>query len=194
MDLSSLTEITTAYAMALALVAFTAILFRTVVPKVFRRARSRPFARAFVKICPPLLVSVLRIRRYTLFSSRHIVVKFLRQNGIIQPWKLQDVFIFLSYFGANVACVFVAFPGLPKAGLRAGRLALVNLVVLYAGPHLSFLADILNVPLSTYRRIHLTVGLTVFILAIFHIVVRALDLDAFPLNVSQNLFALIVRR
>ncbi|KAI6080158.1 ferric-chelate reductase [Hypoxylon rubiginosum] len=76
-----------------------------------------------------------------------------------------------------------------QAGLRAGTLSLINLIFLYAGPHLSFLADVLGVSLYTFRRLHASAGGAALALAIFHCIVGAAERGGFSFATSQNAFA-----
>lgn len=168
-------------------------------------ALSRPacyyLLAALRTICPQLLwrfgcwvAKLPRIRKYVLFCGKSRVVKFLRRNDFVQHWTVQQAVLLLTFLAANVVCVFIKSTGLSDAGLRSGRLAVINLVVLYAGPHLSFLADALDVPLSTYRHIHSSASLLVLSLALFHVIVAALEPVYSPSYVLKHKFALIVRR
>ncbi|OAA65119.1 FAD-binding 8 [Akanthomyces lecanii RCEF 1005] len=80
---------------------------------------------------------------------------------------------------------------LTQAGRRAGRLALANAVVLYAGLHLGSLADMVGAQVLTYRRIHSSVSLIVFMLAAFHAIVALLDGKARFQLTTKYLFALL---
>jgi hypothetical protein len=79
-----------------------------------------------------------------------------------------------------------------KGGLRAGTLSLINLILLFASPHLDFLADLLGVTLSMVRQIYRSVGVMTVLLTVFHVLVAVSSCPPFALNVPQNLFAVIV--
>lgn len=71
-------------------------------------------------------------------------------------------------------------------------LSLINMVPLFAGFHLSFLADLLGVSVSMYQHIHSSVGLMSFFLVLFHVLVAVTSGISFSLATGQDLFALIV--
>lgn len=65
------------------------------------------------------------------------LVEIVALQGIIQER--------LYYIALNVFCLAFRVPTLSKAGLRAGNLSLANMIPLFAGAHLSFLADAFTV-------------------------------------------------
>ncbi|KAB8202950.1 hypothetical protein BDV34DRAFT_227847 [Aspergillus parasiticus] len=91
-----------------------------------------------------------------------------------------------------MTCVLVYFPGMTQAGFRAGRLSIINTILLFAGPHLSFVADMLGVSIRTCRRLHVLAGLVAILLAVFHAIVGAATKGTFSLQTPRNLWALIV--
>lgn len=84
-------------------------------------------------------------------------------------------------------------PQLSQAGLRAGTLSIVNLIPLFAGPHLSTLADLLGISLRTIRQIHRSAGIMAVLLAGFHVIVALGTGPAPDVTRSSDLFAIIVR-
>jgi hypothetical protein len=130
----------------------------------------------------------------SVFVSQHLTRRaFLRRRRYINPWSRSDTLLLGIYFGINLVCLFLRFPGASQMGLRAGTLALLNTTLFYAGPHLSFLTDILGMSLDNYRRLHLANGLVSFVLALFHAIIGRASRKELPLNVASNLFALVVR-
>ncbi len=97
--------------------------------------------------------------RIALFTSKHITYPyFLHRHRLLGPWTRSDVLIQLIYITTNNLCLGFRVPILSKAGLRAGNLSLANMVPLFAGPHLSFLADVLGFRLDSYRYVHRSAG------------------------------------
>jgi hypothetical protein len=96
------------------------------------------------------------------------------------------------YITANIFCTSFHTSSISEAGLRAGTLSLINIVPLFAGPHLGFLADLLGVSINIYRRIHRSAGLMSFLLTLFHVIVGLTSITPFVIMAGQNLFALIV--
>ncbi|KAB5511125.1 hypothetical protein GE09DRAFT_1274351, partial [Coniochaeta sp. 2T2.1] len=125
--------------------------------------------------------------------SRHLTYRTLiRRRKFIGHWSWTKALLLLIYLGVNICCLLIPFPGTSQAGLRAGTLSLINMILMFAGPHLSFVADALGVSLGTYRYLHLSAGLVSFVLASFHAVVVTVHLRKVPLDVPENLFALLV--
>jgi hypothetical protein len=155
-----------------------------------------PYMRIALQYTCPLILEIGRITRLpriaTWFSIRglkHLVYRhFVRQHSFVDSWSRLDVLLLTAYLAANLTCVFIDLPGTEKAGARAGTLSLVNMVLLYAGPCFSFVADILNISLRTYRRIHTCAGFTVFVLSTFHAIVAVVGKRDFSLNESQYLW------
>ena len=79
-----------------------------------------------------------------------------------------------------------------QAGLRAGTLSTINLIPLFASPHLDTFADLLGVNLRTIWQIHRSADIMVFLLVGFHTVVAVKSQPSFDLGQVQNLFAIIV--
>ena len=106
----------------------------------------------------------------------------------------------LAYLAVNLICILVvelSWDGLraatfSDAGRRASTLAEVNMIPLFAGPHLAFLADRLGLSLKTIRGIHRSAGWMTAALVLLHAMAAASD-GPLPLDVSQNLFAVVVR-
>ena len=78
------------------------------------------------------------------------------------------------------------------SSLRAGTLSITNLIPLFAGPHLSTLADLLGVTLSMFRQIHRSAGVMAVLLAVFHVLVAVASRPSFALDLPQNLLAVII--
>jgi hypothetical protein len=66
------------------------------------------------------------------------------------------------------------------------------MIPLFAGAHLSFLADLLGFPLDSYRRVYRLAGLMAFALNLFHVLVVVANRATFSLKVPEHLFGLIV--
>jgi hypothetical protein len=105
-----------------------------------------------------------------LFMSKHLTYPYiLNRHALLGPWSRADLLIQLVYLATNIFCLSFRVADISSAGLRAGTLSLINLIPLLSGPHLSFLADLLGIQLSTYRNVHRSAGFTAFALATFHV-------------------------
>jgi len=66
------------------------------------------------------------------------------------------------------------------------------MILVFAGPHLGFLADLLGLSMSTYRHLHRSVAIMSCSLTLFHVLVAVALHPSFGLDLPQNLFAVIV--
>ena len=147
-------------------------------------------------VCPlALQLPILYVTRYiSPFFARHLTHRTLiRRRKFMSRWSWTKALVVLFYFGVNILCLFLRFPGADQVGLRAGTLSLINMMILYTSPHLSFISDALGMSLDTYRHVHSSAGLMSFVLAAFHATMGTLNQGALSLQVPRDLFALIVR-
>ena len=77
-------------------------------------------------------------------------VYLVRRHQFLGPWTLADVIIQLVYIGGNSFCLGFRVSSIVLASVQASNLLLINLITLFLGLHLSFLADTLSVSLSTF--------------------------------------------
>lgn len=193
MKLPPFKDATTWYAIALGGLIGGRVLTRVILPSAIHRRVVRFWRAVFRYICPLLVVRIATvIRLYTFFTWSHGPIAWLRRRGFLRLWSLNDIVVLLAFWGANFSSLFVFYSSMSDTGKRAGRLSVINLIILYAGPHLSFLADLVGLTIPTYRRLHASVATTSLCMAILHVVVAGLDRISFPLQARENLFGLIV--
>jgi len=133
------------------------------------------------------------IRYLLFFMSKHLAYTYLlRRHRFLGPWTRAEVLIQAIYMTTNLFCLFFRVSKLSQASLRAGKLSLINMIPLLAGPHLSFLADILGVSVTSYRSVHRSGGLVSFTLGLCHVIMTAIGGGASNLISDQHLFELIV--
>ena len=129
----------------------------------------------------------------SLLISKHLIYRYvLHRHRLLGPWSRAHFVIHLIYITANIFCVSFRASNVTKAGIRAGVLSLINLISLFAGLHLGFLADLLGISVSTYRHAHRSAGLMSAVLLIFHITSVLSSSIPFTLNLPEHLFGLIV--
>ena len=132
-----------------------------------------------------------RISKY--FLHTYVV----RRHRLLGPWNVAGVIAQLIYIAGNLFCLW-AFDlsfrpsTISEAGLRAGTLSVINLIPLFASPHLSLLADILGVKLAIVQQIHSWVGVVSALLALFHVLVAIATQPPLNLAMAEDLFAVIV--
>ena len=99
---------------------------------------------------------------------------FIRRHRFIGPWTRVDALWRVLYLTINI--LFVVFPLLPmtKTAKRAGHISLINMIPLFLGPHLSFLADILGLQLHSYQLLHGVSAAMTFTLGIVHVILGLL--------------------
>lgn len=148
---------------------------------------------ALINLFPLLPQLISFARPFFRRASRYLIYRYLiGRHRFLGPWTFADVIIQLVYIGVNSFCLGFRFPSIATAGIRAGNLSLINLIPLFLGPHLSFLADLLGVSLRTFRHIHCSVGLISLGLVLFHSLVIFTSRTAFALRGTQNIYAVVV--
>ncbi|PVH67427.1 hypothetical protein DL98DRAFT_443624, partial [Cadophora sp. DSE1049] len=129
---------------------------------------------------------------YMFLLSRHLTYpRLVHRHRFLGPWSPSVVIIQLIYIAANTFCATFPASTVAEIGRRAGTLAAINMVPLFAGPHLAFLEDILGTPLGTIHLIHRSAGIMAFSLSIVHALAITGSKTSLPLDVPQNLFAVV---
>jgi hypothetical protein len=106
----------------------------------------------------------------SIWVSKHVIFPYaLQRHQRVGPWTRASVAVHLIYIAANVVCLSFHASSVLEAGLQAETLSLINTVPLFAGAHLSFLADTLGLSLNSVRRIHRSVGWISFSLALLYV-------------------------
>ncbi|PYI07371.1 putative metalloreductase transmembrane component [Aspergillus sclerotiicarbonarius CBS 121057] len=170
-------DITTIYAVAAgALLAFFVLV--ELISSFFRLMKSRMLQ--FIHTCARFICKELT---YPYFIGRH---------HLLGPWTRASVMLHILYIGINLFALTFHVRSVADAGYRAGRLSLINMVVLFAGAPLSTLADLLGISLRSCRRIHRACSWMAGSLLIIHTMVKmASEHRSFPLQHIDNLLAII---
>lgn len=139
----------------------------------------------------PFIQHVLRSLAITI--SKYLTYPFVvRRHRLLGPWSPADVLLQLLYIALNILCVTFRVTSFNEAGDRAGTLSIVNMAPLFFGLHLSFLADLLGLSSSNYRRIHRSAGIISFALVTLHLLAAVHGDPTYSLHVRGNLYLLIV--
>lgn len=96
------------------------------------------------------------------------------------------------YIALDIFCITFRVTPLSEAGDKAGTLSVDDMPPLFFILHLSFLADLLGLLLSSYRWIHRSAGLLSFALVTLHLLAAAHSDPPYSLRVRGNLCLLIV--
>jgi hypothetical protein len=86
----------------------------------------------------------------------------------------------------NLFCASFGASTIADAGPRAGTLAVVKTIPLFAAHHLAFAADLLGMSLKIIRGIHHSVGFMVFLLGLLHAVVVVASNVSLYLDVTRD--------
>jgi len=130
-----------------------------------------------------------------IFVAKHLTYPFLiRRRRLLGPWSRADVLLQVIYLTINIFCLTFRVSSVKEAGARAGTLAMINMAPLFFGFHLSFLADILGISLSNFRRIHRMMGWMSLLLGLVHALVVVHGDPSFLRDMPKNLYAVIVSR
>lgn len=131
-----------------------------------------------ISMCSILLIPfVLRVLKGITKCLALVIPKYLeypyalRRHKHLGPWTRLEVLLMITYVGANSICLSFGVSSLADSGIRAGHLSLANLLPLFLGPHLSFLADLIGISVKSFRKIHLVVASMIYVLTLFHALV-----------------------
>ena len=127
--------------------------------------------------------------------AKHLTYPFIvRRHRLLGPWNRADVLLQLVYFTINIFSMIFRITSIKDAKARAGTLTIINMAPLFFGFHLSFLADLLGISLSDYRRIYRMMGWMSFLLGFVHILVAFYSNLSYFRDIPKNLYAVIVSR
>ena len=134
-------------------------------------------------------------RRLSLLGSKYLTYPHLiHRHRLLGPCSRADILAQAVYVTANVLCFSFKASDFQKAGLRAGTLALVNVIPLFAGFDFGRLADILGLPLEKMRGVHVSAGVMSVVLMAIHVSTVLVQKVPFGLREGKNVFAVIVSR
>jgi hypothetical protein len=151
------------------------------------------YALAVVSIFTFFLISNLRSFLDSYVTQLFIYPRIIRRYRYFGPWSPAGVILQLAYAAMNLFCASFKAPNILVVSSRAANLSLINMIPIFAGAHQSFLADVLGVSLNTYQRVHRSTGTIAFLLLVFHIASVVAKRTHFPLQVAENVWAVIVR-
>ncbi len=135
------------------------------------------------------------LRALAILVAKHLTYPFLvRRRRLLGPWSRADVLLQVMYLTINIFCLTFRVSSVKEVGARAGILVMINMAPLFFGFHLSFLADILGISLSNFRRIHRMMGWMSLLLGLVHALVVVHGDPSFLRDMPKNLYAVIVSR
>ncbi|EAA64355.1 hypothetical protein AN9023.2 [Aspergillus nidulans FGSC A4] len=150
-----------------------------------------------------VLVSLVAFRLLRLLSqwkspilvllSRHIIYPHVvARHRFLGPWSRLSVLTHLAYATVNSILVFFLNFSLENVSRRAGDLSLINMIFLLTSSHLSYSADLLGIPLRTYRQMHRASGWMAMALVVLHVGALVFNRkDGITRSDGQTLFPVI---
>ena len=128
-----------------------------------------------------------------ILTAKHLTyLLIIRRHRLVGPESRADVLLQLIYFAMNILCMIFRVSSVKKAPGRAGTLAIINLTPSFFAFHLNFLADLLGILLSNFRRIHRITGWMSFFLGVIHAFATIDNDPSFLRDMPKNLYAVIV--
>ena len=125
--------------------------------------------------------------------SKHFFFRYIiHRHALIGPWTVASVCIQLMYLTTNIFCVCFRASDVAQAGNRAGTMSLINLAPLLCGHHFDFLADVSGLSLESWRVVHRSSGVIVFVLVALHVILAAASKAPLFWTISQHPFVITV--
>ena len=103
----------------------------------------------------------------------------------INPSRL-DLLLHVTHWAFTGFCNVYNVRSVTEAGLRAGSIAVVHLVLLIAAPQLNFGADVLGLSLAVFYRVHRAFGIMATAQGVFHsaVYLRSASISTFSGSLS----------
>jgi hypothetical protein len=127
-----------------------------------------------------------------LLQKYFLLPMFVRRHRFVGLWNPAQISFQLIYLAANVFCASFKVHTAKEVSTRASHLSLINMIPTYFGFHLSFVCDLLNVPLTMYRLFHASTGTMSVLLDLLHVLIHAISKLALNFGKSWLMFGLIV--
>lgn len=122
----------------------------------------------------------------------HLIYPFaVRRFRFIGPWSRANLMLRIAFVSVNIFCSTFRVHSLPGLGTRAANLAIANMVPLFFGPHLGFLASLLGTSLDTFHQIHGSFAQASVALGTVHTVINVIG-KSFSSENPDQLYGLIV--
>jgi hypothetical protein len=135
-----------------------------------------------------LLPRILRFRGpILLFTTKTLSYTFvLGRHAWVGPWTVAATVAQSMYIIGNIISISLGVSSLSEVALRAGKMALVNLIPLFLSPHLGTLADFFGISLRSFRKVHGSVGVMSFVLTLVHVCIMLFQSE------QRDLYTLMV--
>ena len=130
---------------------------------------------------------------YGILVLRHLVYPFsIRRHRLIGPWSRGGLLLRVVHVTVNAFCSGFKVGSVAEATDRTGTLSLINMIPLFLGPHLSFLASMVGLSLQTFHAIHGSSAVVSVLLGATHTILSLHGSSPGSLHESTHLHGLIV--
>ena len=116
---------------------------------------------------------------------------FIHRHRLIGPWSRGAMLLRVLHVTVNIFCTGFKIGSIAEAADRTGTLSLINMIPLFLGPHLSFLASTVGLSLKTFQAVHGWSALVSVLLGATH-TIFSLHSSSFSLKQSICRYGLIV--
>ena len=133
------------------------------------------------------------IQTLSIWAFRHFVYPFLlMRRRFIGPWTRAGFLLRVLYVSLNVFCGSFRVTSLAQAGIRVGTLSLLNMVPLFFGLHLGFIADLLGLSLKDFSSIHGASAVMSTTLGVLHVILNGFSRQESNFHGRKQIYGLIV--
>ena len=130
---------------------------------------------------------------YGILVLRYLVYPFsIHRHRLIGPWSRGGLLLRLLHITVNAFCGGFKIGSVAEATDRTGTLSLINMIPLFLGPHLSFLASMVGLSLQTFHAIHGSSAVVSVLLGATHTILSLHSSSPGSLHESTHLYGLIV--
>ena len=107
--------------------------------------------------------------------QRHLSLPLvIERYRLFGPWTRTQCSLWVVQIAANTCCCTFGISNAKEASARAEQQSLISLVPAYFDANFVFICTILGILLHLYRLFHASTGVRSLVLALLHVLVRAL--------------------
>ncbi len=140
------------------------------------------------------VVYLIRLLAYynTLLHKHVLLFVIVQQHQFLEPWTQAHVSSQLIYSMMNILCLIFWASNVTQVSVRAEHLSLINMMSVYFECHLSFICDILDLFLSTYRDFHASTKIMSALFALLHVIIHVISTSPHFLDELTSMYELMM--
>jgi len=108
----------------------------------------------------------------TLFVKHFFYSLVLERHHLIGLLTRVDLFYYVLYIAINIFCDIFRVSSIVDVGICVENLSFINVMFSYLAYHLSFISDMLDLSLRTYRIIYATIEIMSITLELIYIGIK----------------------